>query len=183
MAVLEGAALAAATAEVKAYLRVVTSQEDELIGRLVASATGLCEAFTGRWLMSRAGTEMLPAGPGWQRLRATPVRAITGVDVVGQDGTEMPLPASAYVIDIDSDACGWVRVLNGSGSRRVRVRFEAGSAENWASLPEPLRQGVIRLAGHLYTHRTGSTEDEPPLAVTAMWRPWRRLSIGGSIHV
>jgi len=44
-------------------------------------------------------------------------------------------------------------------------------------LPEPLRQGIVRLAAHLYTVR-GEAEAPPPACVAALWRPWRRLRLG-----
>jgi uncharacterized phiE125 gp8 family phage protein len=183
MAVLNGPALAAATAEVKAYLRAAGTQEDELIGRMAASAAGLCEGFTGRWLLVRPGVERVAPGSSWQRLRAAPIRAIAGVDALPTGGSAVPLPVGDYSIDIDANDCGWVRVIGPTDVRRVQVRFEAGLAESWAALPESLRQGVVRLAAHLYTHRSAESGGEPPLAVTAMWRPWRRIAIGAPAHV
>lgn len=181
MTVLDGAALAAAAAEAKAYLRVAGAQEDALVERLVASGAALCEAFTGRWLIARAGVEVVGTGPGWRRLKAAPVRAILGVDAVPVGGAAAPLAADDYAIDIDADGCGWVRVT--SGATRAQVRFEAGLAESWAELPESLRHGVIRLAAHLYTQRSGEAGGAPPAAVTAMWRPWRRIELGGRARV
>jgi uncharacterized phiE125 gp8 family phage protein len=181
MGVIDGAALAAATAEAKAYLRIEGTREDALVAGLVGSAAALCEAFTGRWLLVRAGSEMVPAGAAWRRLQAAPVRAILGADEVPVGGAPVPMPPDNYATDIDADDCGWVRVP-GAG-RRVRVRFEAGLAESWGELPESLRHGIVRLTAHLYTHRSEAGAEGPPAAVSAMWRPWRRIGIGGPVHV
>jgi hypothetical protein len=43
-------------------------------------------------------------------------------------------------------------------------------------VPEPIRQGVLRLVGHLFAVRDGA-DGEPPAAVTALWRPYRRLRL------
>ena len=43
-------------------------------------------------------------------------------------------------------------------------------------VPEPIRQGVLRLVAHLFTTRDGS-DGEPPAAVTALWRPYRRMKL------
>lgn len=176
--ILEPVALAAAAAEAKAYLRIEGNYEDALVERLAASAAALCEAFVGQWLVQREGTEMLPARPGWQRLKAEPVGAILGVDGVGADGTVSALPAGAYEIDLDAAGGGWVRILDAQSAKRVRVRFEAGLAAAWEALPEPLRLGIVRLTAHLYTHRSAEAGAGPPAAVTALWRPWRRPGIG-----
>lgn len=177
--VLEPPALDEAVAEAKAYLRVEGAYEDALIARLAGSAAALCEAFVGQWLIVREGAEMLPARTVWQRLRATPVGAILGVDGVASDGTGVALAAGACEIDIDAAGAGWVRITAPGEARRVRVRFEAGLAAGWTDLPEPLRQGVVRLTAHLYTHRSSEGGSGPPAAVTALWRPWRRIGIGG----
>lgn len=176
--VLGPAALDAAVAEAKAYLRVEGGQEDALVGRLAGSAAALCEAFVGQWLIVREGAEMVPVRNGWQRLRAGPVGAILGVEGVAADGSAAALPSGAFEIDIDAAGGGWVRIRSAGEAKRARVRFEAGLAAEWADLPEPLRQGVVRLTGHLYMHRSLEGGAGPPAAVTALWRPWRRIGIG-----
>ena len=176
--VLEAPALGAAAAEAKAYLRVEGAHEDALIERLAGSATAVCEAFIGQWLVAREGAELLPAQGSWQRLRASPVSAIVSVDAIDASGGAATLPGGAHAVDIDAAGGGWVRIADAGGVRRVRVRFEAGLAVNWDVVPEPLRQGVVRLASHLYTHRSSESGAGPPTAVTALWRPWRRLGLG-----
>lgn len=176
--VLEAPALDAAVAEAKAYLRIQGTYEDALIARLAASATALCEAFVGQWLIAREGAETISITGAWQKLRATPVGAILGVDGVAADGTAPALPTEAYEIDIDAAGGGWVRIRSAGAPRRARVRFEAGLASAWSDLPQPLRQGVVRLAAHLYSHRSSEAGAGPPAAVTALWRPWRRIGLG-----
>jgi uncharacterized phiE125 gp8 family phage protein len=176
--VLEPPALGEAMAEAKANLRVEGSHE--LLERLAGSAAALCESFIGQWLIVREGAEMLPARAGWQRLRAVPVVAILGVDGVVGEGSAGALAAAAYEIDVDAAGGGWVRIRSPGDVRRARVRFEAGMAAEWSALPEPLRQGIVRLTAHLYSHRSLEGGAGPPAAVTALWRPWRRLGIGTS---
>lgn len=178
--VIEPPALDEAVAEAKALLRIDGDQEDAVVGRLIGSATALCEAFTGQWLMPREGDEAIAACMQWQRLRATPVRAITALETLPTEGEPTSLPAEAFSLDIDASGDGWVRVHDARDSGRLRVRFEAGlaAAASWADLPEPLRQGILRLAAHLYTHRERADPSiEPPAAVTALWRPWRRMRL------
>jgi uncharacterized phiE125 gp8 family phage protein len=57
------------------------------------------------------------------------------------------------------------------------VRFRAGLGADWNDVPEPLRQGLIRLVAHFYTHRDAADAGAPPAAVAALWRPWRRLRL------
>lgn len=164
-------------AEVKAYLRIATSEEDALLAGHVRSAAEACEAFTGRVLIERAAAETLPASPAWARLGAAPVRSIESVAALGADGSERALAAQDYTIDIDAAGEGWVRLLARIEERRIRVGYAAGLAADPNGVPEPLRHGVLRLAAHLYAQRDSGRPAEPPAAVTALWRPWRRLRL------
>ncbi|MEA3045871.1 MAG: hypothetical protein QOJ53_203 [Sphingomonadales bacterium] len=164
-----------ALAELKAYLRIATSDEDALLAALVRAAADTCEAFTGRALIVRALEEVLPAPARWTRLGAMPVAAIDGVAALAADGAPAALPAGDYAVDIDAAGEGWVRLLRSIDEKRIRVAYQAGIAADPNGLPEALRHGIVRLAAHLYGHR--DADAAPPAAVTALWRPWRRLRL------
>ena len=57
----------------------------------------------------------------------------------------------------------------------ARVTFTAGIAADWNGLPAGLRQGVAMLAAHLFADRGATTP--VPAAVTALWRPFRRMPL------
>lgn len=160
-----------AVAAVKAVLRVAVTDEDALIAAFAESALGLAEQFLGRVTIARAMRDVLPVSAAWQRLEAGPVRMIAGVERL--DGT--PLAGDAWAIDIDAAGDGWVRVLDAGAAREVAVRFEAGMADDWAALPAAIRQGVALLAAYLFSER--ETAAPPPAAVTALWRPFRRIAL------
>lgn len=170
--------LAVSLAEARAFLRIETGEEDPLLAGFVRSATELCEAFTGQALIARDAEQILPASREWQRLALTPVRAISAVTGLPADGASFALPVDAYAIDIDANGDGWVRVTQPGAAGRVRVDYSAGMAADWNGVPEALRQGIVRLTAHLFTHRDGATDAGPPAAVTALWRPWRRMRLG-----
>lgn len=175
----ETPALPVALDEVKAYLRIGAGNEDALLAALARSASDACEAFVGRALIARTVAEELPASAAWTRLGAAPVTSITAVETLALDGGTTPLAADAYAIDIDAAGEGWVRMLSAAGAGRVRVSFVAGMAGDPNGLPEALRHGIVRLTAHLYAHRDDADGAGPPAAVTALWRPWRRLGLGG----
>jgi len=166
-----------ATGEAKTYLRVVLADEDALIARLMAGAAELCEQFTGQALLVRGFAETLPCSRAWQRLGRTPVTAITGVETLTPEGAATALAADAYAIDIDANGDGWVRVVEPGAVRRVRAAYQAGLAAEYAGLPEALRRGIVRLAAHFYAERDKAAEDNPPAAVAALWRPYRRMRL------
>lgn len=158
-------------AEAQAFARIESGEEEALIAGMVRSASALCESFIGQAVIARTFTEAFMASSDWQRLSAIPVRSI---DDVGSDGS--PLPASTYATDIDSSGYGWVRVTDPAISGRIEVTGTAGLALSTNGVPEPIRHGVLRLVAHFYSDRDGAG-GEIPAAVSALWRPFRRIRI------
>lgn len=170
------AAIAAAVAEARGFLRLEGAAEEVLLARLAASAIALAEAFTGTLLVVRTVEDVLPAGTSaWQLLAATPVTTINGVTGLPAEGAPFVLPPDAYAVDVDGDARGWVRVIAPGAAGRVAVSYTAGLAADWAALPPPLAQGVALLVAHLFNDRDGGRT--PPAAVAALWRPYRRMRL------
>lgn len=160
-AAMPAAAVASAAAATATYLRIGEAP-DPVLTRASAAALALAEAFCGQLLVARDCEETVRGGVGWQRLAALPVRGIVG----GPD----------LAIDIDSGGVGWVRVAAGE----VTVRYAAGLAAGWDALPEPLMQGVVLLAAHLFERRDGDAL--PPAAVAALWRPYRRMRLDVTVR-
>lgn len=178
-AIVSPAALApGALAELKDWLGITTAGDDPQLAGLLRAALDLCEQFTGTMPLQQGCEELLPVVPGWQELTARPVQAITAVEGIPAEGARFALPAEAYAIELDGDGGGRMRIGNPGAAGRIAVRFVAGLAADWASLPDGLRHGVLRLAAFHYCHREedGGTA-LPPAAVAALWRPWRRVRV------
>jgi uncharacterized phiE125 gp8 family phage protein len=162
--------------EAQAFLRIETGEEEAVVAGLIRSASALCEAFLGQVVIARTFTQVLPARTAWERLALSPIRSISGVEAIDESGTAIPLPSSAYGVDIDSSGDGWVRVTGAVPARRIRVSGTTGMAEDSNAVPEPIRQGVLRLVAHLFASRDAEG-GAPPAAVTALWRPYRRTRL------
>ena len=158
--------------EAQGFVRVETGEEEAILAGLVRTASALCEAFLNQVVIARDFTEELAASASWQKLRLSPVRAIS--EVAGSDGSALPL--TSYATDIDTSGDGWVRIADPAGFDRVRVSGSAGMAVLEHDVPEPIRHGVLRLVAHLYASRDGQGDD-PPAAVTALWRPYRKVRL------
>jgi uncharacterized phiE125 gp8 family phage protein len=162
--------------QAQAYVRIETGEEEAVLAGLIRSASALCEAFVNQVVIARPFELDLPASGNWERLAVTPVKSISEVATLEADGVAAVLPNDGYAVDIDSSGDGWVRVVQADGALRVRVTGTAGIADDENGVPEPIRQGVLRLIAHLFTTRDGEGGD-PPAAVTALWRPYRRLRL------
>lgn len=157
--------------EAQAFLRLDQGQEEGLLAGLIRTASGLCEQFLNKVVITRAFSENATLTGDWHMLSTCPVRAIDAVLALDLQGGESPLPPEQFSIDLDAEGRGWVRVI-GPAAQRVRVGGTAGFARNQNEVPEPLRQGVLRLVAHLFAERD-SAGAGPPAAVTALWRPYR----------
>lgn len=167
-----------AVEDAKAYLRIDHADEDALLSSLIASAIRGCEGFTGQVLLRRGFVQRIGVRSDWTRLSPTPVVSVTGVTGIPVEGATFLLPVGAYAVDIDGNGDGWVRVTAPGAAGRVDVAGIAGLSSDWGGVPEALRQGVIRLASHLYAVRDAPDDPGPPAAVAALWRPWRRMRLG-----
>ncbi|MCB2065810.1 MAG: phage head-tail connector protein [Erythrobacter sp.] len=164
--------------ELKQWLAVTTTRDDAALVALLRAALETCEGYTRAMPLVAGCEEVLPASYEWMPLATAPVVAITNVEAMASDGTRAALPVDHYLIDITADGCGRLRLLRAVAETRLVVTFEAGIAPGWASLPQGLRHGVLRLAAHNYREReAGEGKVHPPAAVAALWQPWRRMRL------
>lgn len=150
------ATVTAAAGAVRALLRLEEGNEAALVERVAGVALGLAESFCGQMLIRRSVEEPMPGLVAWQALAATPVVTILS-------GGENA---------IDRDGRGWVRM-----QEAATVRYRAGLAEAWDSLPPEIAHGVVIMGAHLFDNRDAAAV--PPAAVAALWRPYRRMRLDG----
>jgi uncharacterized phiE125 gp8 family phage protein len=168
----------AALGELKDWLAITTTGEDATLTGLLNAALETCEAFTGLMPLEATCEELLPADSCWRGLQTTPAQSIVGVEGIPPEGARFTMASEDYAIDLDADGGANVRILNQGVAGRVAVQFVAGLAGDWEGLPDGLRHGVIRLAADAYRRRDNDTAGpQPPMAIVALWRPWRRMRV------
>lgn len=165
------ASLCVSLSEVQAYARVETGEEEALLAGLLRVASEMCETFLSQALVARGFEAQLRAGPGWTMVPTQPVRSITSVRRVSET---MPLAPSDYRQDIDHDGRGFLAGL--SHGETFVVTGTAGLSADANGIPEPIRQGILRLAAFLFANRDAPIGDLPK-AVTALWRPYRKAGL------
>jgi len=99
------------------------------------------------------------------------------VIAIPAEGTSYLMSADAWEAKISSVGEVYFRVLQPGNAGRAVVACNAGLVADWATMPEALRMGVLRLAGYFYAHRDGTDDEGPPAAALALLRPWRRARI------
>ncbi|MGK2284720.1 head-tail connector protein [Pedomonas sp. V897] len=171
--------------EARAFLRLDGEEEDAALAAFLKAAREVCEAFTGlvliatRFRETRAFDPAETRGVPWSawrsvRLSRGPLRQVEAVTLIGRDGTRTALGSADYTVEEDARglACLRMTFLPPAGAR-LETDYQAGLGAEPAGVPEALRLGILRLAAHLYSHRDSPDDAGPPLAVAALWRPFR----------
>jgi uncharacterized phiE125 gp8 family phage protein len=164
-------------AEVRAYMRVDAGTDDSVIAACAVAAVEHAEQFTRQILIRRGAKDMVTTGSGWQILQAMPVQSIVGVKGIPAEGASLAMAASAWEAKISSRGEAYFRVLQPGIAGRAEVSLIVGLSANWASLPESLRLGLLRLTAYFYNNRDASDDAGPPAAALALLLPFRRMQL------
>jgi uncharacterized phiE125 gp8 family phage protein len=167
----------AALAELKHWLGITRPNDDDTLAGLLLTSLTICEAFTGKAPLRQTVEEVVALSGDWQELVSRPVRDLTGAALIAADGSRQAISDLAEALEwrITSGACA--RLLEPFEGRGMALTLDVGIAADWASLPAPLRQGIVRLAAHHFRDRDGKATAVPPASVTALWRPWREVRL------
>lgn len=157
--------------ELQAFARVETGEEEALLAGLLRVATEMGESFCNLAFMARPFEEDARGAENWTLVGIQPVRSISVVTV--QDAAA-PMASDEYRVSIDHDGRGFVQGL--PCGKMCRIQGQAGLATEPNEVPEPIRQGILRLAALMYANRDSATGDIPS-AVTTLWRPYRRAGL------
>ena len=174
--ILAGGDLSPALAELKHWLGITRTADDVQLTALIGAGVEACEAFTGVTPLASTIEETRDASHEWTRLATMPIARVVSVETLDSEGVRTVLGEDEYELHLSGDGAGQLRLRRGPFVSRVVLTLEAGLAPDWASLPDGLRHGILRFAAFL--HREGEQgASEPPAAIAALWRPWRRLRI------
>lgn len=151
-------------AEAKAHLRVDTTDDDTLIGGMIAAATGYAERFIGRTLVDTTYDLVLDTFPTGRRpliVPRPPLIAVTGIFVTDSEGDEAELAGSSTDLvggRLLAPASGWP---TGTTEASIRVRYRAGYMQitdespltTSGDVPDDIKAAVLLYLGSLYLQR------------------------------
>jgi uncharacterized phiE125 gp8 family phage protein len=172
-------------AEVKEFLRVDHSDDDATLAIFIAAARQLCESYTRLALMPTTFEEYFDDFPQYTgtykdeiHLSRSPVQSITYVKYIDGNETTITANAADYKTDLISRPArispdnGWFGTYETINA--VFIRYVAGFADA-ASVPAPLKHGMLLIIGDMYENRTDSVKRLPTTA-EYLWNPYRVFS-------
>lgn len=180
---VEPAAEPVTLAEVKAYLRLDQSSEDDLLNGLIRAAREDVERSAGLALIRQSWRLALDDWPleGCVTIPVYPVHEVTSVTVYGSQGEASVVNPSCYQADTTShparlyisEAPEPLRAMNG-----VEIDFVAGFGEAATEVPDLLRRAIILLVAHWYEFRSSFGPGDQPVSYPSgydrMIAPFRR---------
>jgi uncharacterized phiE125 gp8 family phage protein len=172
--------------EAKAYLRVETSDDDDVIGALIAGSRIHVEAQTRRALITQSWRIAADCWPEDGRLTIipAPLQTLSAVRVYDFDGLAHDVDTQAFVLDRGASVLAfapWAVPAPGRIVAGIELDVTVGYGAASADVPEPLRQAIRLLVAHWYENRgitsIGHQVAVLPVTVTALIAPYRMLSL------
>ena len=147
------------------------------------------DGILNRCLMPQTWDLVLDNFPGSEEIAIplAPVSSITHIKYTDTDGVEQTFSDASYALSLERN---WQpSVILGFGlswpstrdvREAVRVRFVSGYADV-SSIPGPLRQALLLLAGHYFEHREdvviGTIATDLPMGVASLISPYKNRAI------
>lgn len=181
------AVVAVSLAEAKEHLRVEADDHDDdfLIQGLLDAAIATIDGPEGIGAAMVTQTWRLSLDCLFSPIRVPiwPLRSVTGITYVDDDGATQTLSSSLYRVNTDRRPGVIERAYNASypnviaRSGAVKITFTAGFGSLAADTPRDLRAAILLIVGHLYANREavviGSPVATVPMAAEAILNRYR----------
>ncbi len=174
-------------AEMKAWLKVDASAEDDLIAALVTSARLIVESLTRRLLITQTWRLALDqwATGSVLAIPVAPVASVAAVRVYDAAGAAQILAPSLYILAGPPDRSRIVFVSTPPVPARavggIQIDIVVGYGDRPDAVPAPLRQAIRALAARWFEDRGDAMSDPSneklPAQVSTLIAPFRRARL------
>jgi len=161
--------------------------DDTLVTALIKTARNYLdgrEGRLGRALITQTWELVLDKFPvNEMRIPLPPLQSVTSVKYDPPSGGEQTVLSSNYIVDAVSSP-GWIVPVTGFAwpatmdtINAVRVRFVSGYGDEASDLPDPIKQAMLLMLGHLYDNRGDEEMPGFPPAIDALLSPYEVVTI------
>ena len=160
--------------EAKLYMRIDNTNDDALIGDLIAAARQAAENWLKRSLITQTWKLAYDSGiPQSIWLPMGPVTGIASVVVVNQDATTQTISSGSYWLNAAQNALVMAASLTGF---RIEITYNTGYGDATA-VPKPIKQGMLSHISYMYDSRAESGEMELPEQAVGLYHPYREVRL------
>lgn len=162
----------ATLSEAKLFLRIEHDADDAVIMQAIISSRQACEQYLGHALLPQAWEyTSRSACRGQVKLPFGAANAIDSVTLIDDLGIETELGETDYRLSID----GFSVFLDVPTEKAIRIAYDASMADDAASLPALLKQGIMHHVAAMLDQREGLAP--MPIAVLQCYQPFRRVRL------
>ena len=166
-------------ADARAFLRISTDSEDDVLRRIIKTARELVEAETGLALVDQTWRLRVDRWPRSGRLAIFkyPVKAVTAVVAYRPDGSAIGMEPEEFMLQHGRrpQRVYMAQYPDAQTFCGLEVDFIAGFGETGVEVPDALKQAILTLTAHLYENRAGL--DTAKAELPTMGDSWRRISL------
>lgn len=152
------------TAELREFLRLTDSSQDDLLAGLITAARASLEVYLRRTLISTTYQLYFDRFPEVIRLARAPFQSVVSITYADAGGVAQTLATSSYTAELDS-LTGRIAPAYGTSWPSTRpqpnavcVEYKAGYGDLAASVPKALAIAIKMLAADLYEHPEANGE-------------------------
>lgn len=159
-------------AEVKLFLRVDGTTEDNFITSLIRAARGAAEHYTKRSFITQGWTMAYDDyAPEYVRLQKGPVQSISSVKIIARDGDETVVSSTTYSLNAGKQLLNFDATPIG---HRVEINYTAGYGDA-ADVPADLLQGMLEHIAEMHDKR--GVSEIPASSALRLLRPYRVVEL------
>lgn len=175
-----------ALADMKAFLRVETADDDAIIAALIAGSRIHVEVQTRRALITQSWRLSRDSWPAAGRLEVlpAPLQTLSAARVYDADGIANDIDMQAFVPDPAASVLAfapWALPVPGRRAAGIELDVVVGYGDDASDVPESMRQAIRLLVAHWYENRSlvasGTSGVALPQTVAALLAPYRVLAL------
>jgi|SRR5947209_6333717 len=173
-----------ALADMKQWLKLESSDDDDVVGALITAARLMMEAQTRRMLITQTWRLIYDCWPNGHvvKIPLAPFQSAPAMRVYDANGAAQTVGTSLYYVDAAPDAAriifGAPPPTPGRAAAGIEIDVIVGYGAAATSVPEPLRQAIRMLVTDWYESRGDAAPDDPanalPSPVRALVAPYQR---------
>ena len=172
--------------ETKEFIRVTTSDEDELIKSLIAAATSMAERYMNLDILTTTWINYRPSFFDDLTLTRGKFRSVTLVEQL-VNGVYESIPDTEYVVTIGGSFGVVCEISPPETSdidcNAVKITFTTGFGPTASFVPEDIKTAIKMLVSWMYNNRgdCDSSSGKIPVVASSIFRNYRIINlIGGS---
>jgi uncharacterized phiE125 gp8 family phage protein len=172
-----------ALADARKWLKLQTSDDDDVVGALITAARLMVEAQIRRMLITQTWRLIYDRWPDTRvvKIPLAPFQSLPAMRVYDANGATQAVSSSLYYVDRVPDSA---RIIFGAPPQNpgrnaagIEIDIVVGYGATPESVPEPLRQAIRMLVTDWYENRgdAGGDDANPlPASVRALVAPYQR---------